>query len=485
MRMRSSGLAALLTLLGGLLIAEVAEGQEELFAANFSGNSITVYHRTAGGSVVPVRTLGGPATGLSGPGAVILDAARDELIVANINNSSITVYHRTASGDTAPLRTLGGPATGLGFLCALALDFTNLEGGPGVGTLYVVNRDHNTVNVYLWPNAGNAAPLRQLVGPATGLDSPCGLALDHVNNELLVSNMGGTGDSHAVNVYSRTASGNTAPLRTLSGPATGLSGANALALDFTNLEGGPGVGTLYVVNQSDHSVTAYLWPNAGNAAPIRTLKGDATQLDVPLDIALDLANDELVVTNFRSSAVTVYSRTANGNTGPRRILRGAATGLNQPYGVAATARALAVDRDFNGDGTSDILWRHTSGALTMSLMKGASVVGAADLGTVPAIWTIVGSGDFNGDRRADLLFRHTSGTVAVVLMNGASVVGAADLGTMTAEWTIARVGDFNGDSKADILWRHASGAVTIWFTDGARVIATGSVGQIATDWQLQ
>jgi hypothetical protein len=45
--------------------------------------------------------------------------------------------------------------------------------------------------------------------------------VDTVNNEILVANF--AGDS--ITVYSRTATGNAAPLRTLSGAATGLSGS--------------------------------------------------------------------------------------------------------------------------------------------------------------------------------------------------------------------------------------------------------------------
>ena len=61
---RWSRLAVLLTLLGGLLVAGAAEAQEELFVANDTNNSITVYGRTAGGNIAPLRTLSGAATGL-------------------------------------------------------------------------------------------------------------------------------------------------------------------------------------------------------------------------------------------------------------------------------------------------------------------------------------------------------------------------------------------------------------------------------------
>jgi hypothetical protein len=38
-----------------------------------------------------------------------------------------------------------------------------------------------------------------------------------------------------------------------------------------------------------------------------------------------------------------------------------------------------VDRDFNGDGHSDLLWRNTSGVVAIWLMNGTSVVGSGVL----------------------------------------------------------------------------------------------------------
>jgi len=67
-----------------------------------------VYARTAQGAITPLRSLAGPATGLSGPLCLTVDLVHDELIVPNYHNNTITVYARTASGDTTLLRTLGG-----------------------------------------------------------------------------------------------------------------------------------------------------------------------------------------------------------------------------------------------------------------------------------------------------------------------------------------------------------------------------------------
>ena len=148
------------------------------------------------------------------------------------------------------------------------------------------------------------------------------------------------------------------------------------------------------------------------------------------------AQDELFVANQGNHSVTVYSRTAGGNTAPLRTLSGAATGLDGPIGLAVTATGPAVDRDFNGDGKADILWRDTSGAVAIWLMNGTAVASTGILGTVTTDWTIVGVGDFNGDARADILWRHTSGALAVWLMNGTNVIGTSFPGGAGTSWQI-------------------------------------------------
>src|SRR6185295_10455241 len=77
--------------------------------------------------------------------------------------------------------------------------------------------------------------------------------------------------------------------------------------------------------------------------------------------------------------------------------------------------------------------------------------------------------DFNGDGTSDILFRNmTSGSVYEwQLLNGTIVIAQGSPGGATADWVIAGAGDFNGDGKSDILWRNTnSGSVSIWFLYG-------------------
>src|SRR5687768_16528244 len=59
----------------------------------------------------------------------------------------------------------------------------------------------------------------------------------------------------------------------------------------------------------------------GEEAPIRIIQGPSTQLEYPDQVAIDPANNEILVPE--GDKVLVYSRTANGDAAPIRVLQGA------------------------------------------------------------------------------------------------------------------------------------------------------------------
>ncbi len=206
----------------------------EIYVANQSSNSITVYSRTASGNVAPLRTISGTTTGLYRPGGITVDTVNNEIDIVNGSdnyyNNSITVYSRTASGNVAPLRTISGTTTGLNSPNGIAVDTVNNE-------IDVANH-YGPVTVYARTASGNVMPLRIFYpGIFSYMKSFWGIAVDPVNNEIYITdNVNGMGIPYqtAIIVYPRTASGNVAPLRTISGTTTGLDWPWGIAVDTVN-----------------------------------------------------------------------------------------------------------------------------------------------------------------------------------------------------------------------------------------------------------
>jgi FG-GAP-like repeat len=164
----------------------------------------------------------------------------------------------------------------------------------------------------------------------------------------------------------------------------------------------------------------------------------------------------------------------NGN----QILQSAA------IGAVPNVWSLVGQRDFNGDGMADLLWRDSSGDLAIWLMNGSQVLQSAGVGNIPTVWSVAGIGDFNGDGKGDILWQDTSGNLAVWLLNGATVLFSGGLGNVPAIWSVVGVGDFNGDGMSDILWRDSNGNTSIWFMNGTTASSSASVGNIPTNWSV-
>ena len=158
----------------------------------------------------------------------------------------------------------------------------------------------------------------------------------------------------------------------------------------------------------------------------------------------------------------------------------ATNAVGTAYGNDVTFATIAwiagTKNDFNGDGKTDILWRHeTSGSNIVWYMDGATFLGYAYLRDVADLnWKIVGTGDFNGDGKVDILWRHaSSGSNIVWYMDGTTFLGYAYLRDVAdLNWKIVGTGDFNGDGKVDILWRHeTSGSNIVWYMDGTTFLS--------------
>ena len=196
-------------------------------------------------------------------------------------------------------------------LCATVLKFATPGVAHGQEEIFVADPNTFSVRVYPRTASGDIAPLRVITGGDTGLHSVHGVAVDEVHGEVFVVN---TCCPASIVVHDRFANGNVPPRRVITTTLPNmLSLPMALALDLVHDE---------IILADEDRVVMYARTATGAATPLRVISGPATKLGegAPFAVAVDSVRDEIYV---NVSAVVpflvVHSRTANGNAVPLRF----------------------------------------------------------------------------------------------------------------------------------------------------------------------
>jgi hypothetical protein len=180
----------------------------------------------------------------------------------------------------------------------------------------------NVGDVYLVDNENNRAVSLRVVPPPPPAIPDAG---PPVTDQGIYITQGG----NSVLVFPLGATGNTPPLRTISGAQTGLSLPLGIARDSA--------GNLYVANREGSTVTVYPPLASGNVAPIRTLT--ATGMGSPEGLAMGVGGDLYVSTcpDCGSSAgglVGVFHFPAQAIVSDYSLNGGSSTDIREPGSIA-------------------------------------------------------------------------------------------------------------------------------------------------------
>jgi hypothetical protein len=113
--------------------------------------------------------------------------------------------------------------------------------------------------------------------------------------------------------------------------------------------------------------------------------------------------------------------------------------------------------------------------LSQFLLVTIVILFSSELSTLSQTPLKVATSDFNGDGKSDVLWRHgTNGVNRIWLMNGATVLSDPVINVdANLSWKVAGAGDFNGDGKSDILWRNiTTGQNRLWLMNTATIISS-------------
>jgi hypothetical protein len=177
-------------------------------------SGVAVFSPTASGDAVPIRTIGGSATNIIGPGAVpiAVDSAGNIYIsTASLESDSILIFNSSANGNVPPTNTIGGPATTINGIQSLAVD--------SAGNIYVSNLPGDDalpeILEFSADSTGDVAPTRTISGPATTIGEGGNLALDSAGNIYVLN---GTN----LLKFAPNATGNVAPIATITTTASSI-----------------------------------------------------------------------------------------------------------------------------------------------------------------------------------------------------------------------------------------------------------------------
>lgn len=318
---------------------EVILADENMFGIHVFDRNTNTPPRAAKSE--PKRMIMGEDTSLEFACSVYVDPATGEIY--GINNDTLNwmpVFGRDQQGNAKPLRRLATPHTTYGIVA----DEERQE-------LLITIQDDQAIQVFRKDAKDEEPGTRVIQGPKTMMADPHGITLDPIRKKVYVSNWGSRNQRvykdpgrekrgwpvgrnqnipssgewlpPSITVYPKDASGDVAPIQTISGPKAMLDWPTALAFHAGRNE-------LFVANDTTHTITVYKGDATGDVAPIRVLKGPKTNIKNPTGVAVDEKNNELWVANFGNHSATVYDITADGDMAPKRMIRSAPMGTPTP-----------------------------------------------------------------------------------------------------------------------------------------------------------
>jgi len=284
------------------------------------------------GDVAPPGVISGSNTGLAMPLEGIVVDSTGEIYVADQWGSVIFGFAPNSNGDVSPNLTIGGAETGLKNPTGLALD--------SAGNLYVANSEwppchcKASIEEFAAGASGNIAPLRVISGRRADLIQPQGIAVAS-NGEIYVSDVGktpvrGLYNRPKIEVFSRSASGDVFPIRTIIGPRTRLRDIpEGLAV---NRDGA------YTGMWNKALLERFSLKANGDSRPRAAIEGSATDLVPAVDGVTTAADGSVYLVDRGNGSgqlpeILQFSGLDRGNAKPVTNITGSDTRLNIPLFV--------------------------------------------------------------------------------------------------------------------------------------------------------
>jgi hypothetical protein len=303
-----------------------------------------------------------PSAGDGGPGSTPSTGVPSGSIATfGENRAGIVVFPPRPTANTAPLAKFDGDWETLDCV-SLAFD----RAGFLYNLCYQFDAMGPPTRVLVFDASEGATrePVRTLTGPSTGLDERAtNIAVDANGYVYVIRDSPGSDGS--ILVFAPGADGDEAPVRTIRGSTTGLDFASTLALDASR--------NLYVGIAEGGPILVFPPDADGDVAPVRRI--GAVQDIQSVGSLFVTGADRLFVGNQEGDgSVLVYDIDAADDAPPIRTIAGSATKVATPAGLVA-----------DGDGNIAVsVWRGTDPGFLEFFLPNASGNVAANV-TLPSL----------------------------------------------------------------------------------------------------
>lgn len=268
------------------------------------------------GDTTPLRMVFDPHPSFNG---IAIDPVNNLVLFSDTNRKSLMLYNRSAGGDAPaePIRQIMGPDTGVGFVAGVAIDPEHRE-------LLTVNNDvEDRMVVFDYDDRGNVKPKRTLYVP----HQSWGMALSKKRGEIVFS----VQTPNMIIWYKRDAKGLEPPVRVVRGKNTNMGDPHGVAIDEVNDEVFVGNHGNWRPTELITSYTAYdARESRQEANPGRRITEESRG-------------------RFLLGSITVFATEASGDVAPKRTIAGPLTELDWPMGLAVDPATNEVIVASNGN----------------------------------------------------------------------------------------------------------------------------------------
>jgi hypothetical protein len=239
------------------------------------------------------------------------NAVHDEIVVPVPYSEAIITFAGDADGQEAPIRTIQGPMTGeIG---------SRLDVDPIHDEIFTYTS--TSIKVYPREANGDAAPIRIIEGPDTQLEAVYGIAVDPINDVLVVGLNSGFGtygasigrsrdpEKGAILMFNRTDSGNAAPRAVIRGPKSEIIRINQMELYPDRqliVAAMPGIRD--VMEPEGAFVGVWSYEDNGDVPPMWKIPANpTTKIKKPFGVVLNPDDQEVIVSDMRNQGILVFS----------------------------------------------------------------------------------------------------------------------------------------------------------------------------------